>query len=328
MSSGELRAALAGLPEIQHENLLVGFEHSDDAGVFKLDQRTALVQTVDFFTPIVDDPFQFGQIAAANALSDVYAMGGRPLTALNIVCFPKTKLPIEVLIDILKGGSERIKAAGAVLVGGHTVEDDQLKYGLAVTGTISPDEIKSNNRAKPDDVLILTKPIGTGIIATANKFGGADPSDVEEIYQSMIQLNDRGAECMVRHNAHAATDITGFGLIGHALEMALASDVNIILKNSNVPLFASTLRYGANVKFLTKADRSNREAAAGRLSISTGIDEILIRAFFDPQTSGGLLIAIEGENADRLLQDLRKSGYGKSAVVGQVTKGNGKVVIE
>ncbi len=223
MGPGDLQEILADLPLETDPNLLVGRETSDDAGVYKLRDDLALIQTLDFFTPIVNDPYLFGQIAAVNALSDVYAMGGKPLTAMNIVCFPKKTLDKSVLKEILKGGLEKIHEAGALLVGGHSVDDVELKYGLSVTGIIHPDKVMTNAGARPGDQLILTKPIGTGIIATALKGKAASPEAEEAMIRVMVESNRIGAEVMQEVGAHVCTDITGFGLLGHALEMAIAS---------------------------------------------------------------------------------------------------------
>jgi selenide,water dikinase len=319
---------LAGLPKFTHENLLVGLETSDDAGVYKLNEETALVQTVDFFSPIVDDPYQFGQIAAANALSDIYAMGGKPLTAMNLVCFPNEDLPVRVLKEILKGGAERIKAAGAVLVGGHTIRDKEIKYGLSVTGIVPIKDLKTNAGAKAGDVLILTKPLGTGIISTAIKRGDATRSDTSEIYRSMILLNDRAAELMIRHGAHAATDITGFGLVGHALEMAVASRVNIAINSANIPSFGSFRRFSSGKKYLTRGYNSNIQLAKDSISSTHPLHNDTRILLHDPQTSGGLLISIEKSRSEILLKELRSKGYTEAAIMGDVLKGNGRILIE
>ena len=216
---------LRRLPASEHPDLLVGSEHLDDAGVFRIDDRIALVQTLDFFPPLVDDPYTFGRIAAANALSDVYAMGGEPLTAMNIVGFPDKDLPGEILGEILRGGQERVVAAGAVIVGGHSVRDAEIKYGLSVTGRIDPSKIFTNGSAKPGDVLVLTKPIGSGTLTSAAKSEKIGEADLAEAIEVMIHLNRSGRDAMVEAGAHAATDITGFGLVGHAFEMALQNRV-------------------------------------------------------------------------------------------------------
>lgn len=328
MSPLDLRTILAGLPKFADKNLLVGMETSDDAGVYRLNDDTALIHTVDFFTPIVDDPYTFGQIAAANALSDIYAMGGTPLTAMNIVCFPIKTLPIEILNQILKGGAERIKAAGAFLVGGHSIEDKEIKYGLAVTGSVSPKRILTNANAKPGDALILTKSLGTGVIATAIKQGDASPSDVEEIIQSMIQLNKAGAELMQQFNAHAATDITGFGLMGHAFEMAAASAVDLTIISEKVPVFKNALKFALSKKYLTKGNRLNRELIKDKLVQPKILDESIDRLLYDAQTSGGLLISLPPDDAEKLLPQLISAGYTSSAIIGSVAEGSGRIILE
>lgn len=303
-------------------------ETSDDAGVYRLNDTTALIQTVDFFTPIVDDPFTFGQIAAANALSDIYAMGGKPMTAMNIVCFPKKDLPITVLESILQGGVERIKAAGAVLIGGHSIEDKEIKYGLSVTGIISPNDIKTNANAKPGDVLILTKPLGTGVIATAIKKGGASESDIREVCGSMIQLNDKGAELMLRFGANAATDITGFGLMGHAFEMATASKVDLIIQSGRLPFFTNAKQLAGHEEYLTKGNRLNRQLTKDNTIYNKKLDEAYDRLLYDAQTSGGLLISVNEKQADNLLAELKKAGYFSASNIGRVNSGSGRIILE
>lgn len=319
---------MAGLPKFTHKDLMVGMETSDDAGVYRLNDDTALIQTVDFFTPIVDDPYTFGQIAAANALSDIYAMGGKPLTAMNIVCFPKNDMPITVLQSILQGGAERIKFAGSVLLGGHSIEDKEIKYGLSVTGIISPKNIKTNSNSKPGDTLILTKPLGTGVIATAIKKGGASESDIEEICRSMIQLNDKAAELMVKFDAHAATDITGFGFLGHAFEMAAASKVDFLIFTDNLPFFTNAMRFASEEKYLTKGNKLNRQLTKDSAIYNKALDESIDRLLYDAQTSGGLLMSVDEQNATALLSELNKAGYIFSSIVGRVSAGLGRIILE
>lgn len=328
MSPQDLRTILAGLPKFTDNNLLVGLETSDDAGVYRLNDDTALIQTVDFFTPIVDDPYAFGQIAAANALSDIYAMGGRPLTAMNIVCFPKKNLRISVLEAILQGGVERIKAAGAVLAGGHSVEDKEIKYGLSVTGIISPKNIKTNANAKPGDALILTKPLGTGIISTAIKKDGASESDINEATSSMIQLNNNAAELMVALGAHAATDVTGFGLMGHSYELAIASKVDLTIKTDRLPFFTNSKQLALNEKYLTKGNELNRQLTKDTVVYTKRLDEATDRLLYDAQTSGGLLITIENSIAGELLTKIREAGYHSAAIIGHVGPGPGRIILE
>jgi len=268
----------------------VGFNKADDAGVFRISESQALVQTVDFFTPIVDDPFWFGKIAAANALSDVYAMGGTPVTALSIVCFPEGQMPPEILSQILAGAEETINESSAVLVGGHSVKDNELKYGLSVTGLVDPARLITNAGAQPGDVLYLTKPLGTGIVSTAIK-RDACPADVtERVMKQMATLNKDAAEEALRLGAHAMTDITGFGFLGHALEMAKASNVTLEIDAGAVPLIPEALDF-AKAGYLTGGAKDNQSHVGDTLKIVGEIDENILHLLFDPQTSGGLLIA-------------------------------------
>ena len=273
MSPIVLGQALAFLPPQHDPRLLVDTSTADDAGVYQLTEEIALVQTVDFFTPIVDDPYTFGRIAAANSLSDVYAMGGRPLTALNIACYPD-KLDPEGLGLILRGGQERATAAGVVVVGGHTVMDKELKYGMAVTGVVHPNKIITNAAARPGDHLVLTKPIGTGILATACKRGKGTPALLERMAETMWTLNDVAGQAMGEHGAHAATDITGCGLIGHAWEMAHGSQVTIRLYASQVPVFEEALVF-AKRGYLTQGDVSNRAYTRDAVSVDAGVSSAL-----------------------------------------------------
>lgn len=308
--------ALRDLPPSVHPNLLVGFNTADDAGIYKLDDQTALVQTVDFFPPIVDDPYFFGQIAAANALSDVYAMGGKPLTALNIVGFPASKMPGKILSDILRGGMEKIEEAGAVIVGGHSIKDNELKYGVAVTGIINPRQIKTNSAAQVGDVLFLTKPLGTGIITTAIKRNAVDPALTDRVVRQMATLNRIPAELMMRFEAHAATDITGFGLLGHAYEMAAGSGTSIRFDAAAVPLLPEAVRL-AGEGMNPGGANDNRAFLAGHVRVDGVIDPNLEQVFYDPQTSGGLFIAIPPEKAEAFSAALREQGLPDRAI-GQV----------
>lgn len=303
--------ALASIPQANHPDLLVGFNKADDAGVFRINDEIALVQTVDFFPPIVDDPFYFGQIAAANALSDVYAMGGKPLTALSIVGFP-SNLPPYVLTDILKGGSSKVEEAGAVIVGGHSIKDKELKYGLAISGIIHPQKIVSNSGARVGDCLYLTKKLGTGLITTAIK-QDAVPTDIIDLcIKQMAELNKPPAEVMVKHNVTSATDITGFGLLGHTLEMAEGSGVTIKLKANQLPLLPLALEM-AEAKMIPGGANANRDYLNGKVQFADGLDTNLVHVMFDPQTSGGLLMAIpqdscqafEKEMTDNLIEFAR-----------------------
>lgn len=310
--------ALEALPPAYHPDLLVGFSTADDAGVFRINDRQALVQTVDFFPPIVDDPYDFGQIAAANALSDVYAMGGRPLTALNIVCFPSSDMPLEILTTILKGGTEKIEEAGAVVVGGHSIKDKELKYGIAATGLIDPDRIITNARARIGDQLFLTKPLGTGLITTGikNNIVGAQLTAI--VTAQMAQLNKKACELMMQFEADAATDITGYGLLGHALEMALASRVTIRFFSELLPLMPEVLQL-AQAGMIPVGAKANRDYVQNHVLMPDAIDENLAHVMYDPQTSGGLLIAVAKEKAERFEGELqRQEIFGQ--MIGQVER--------
>jgi len=299
----------------------------DDAGVYRLGERLALVQTLDFFPPLVDDPFVFGQIAAANALSDVYAMNGQPLTAMNIVAFPDDQLPLSILAEILRGGAERVGAAGAVLVGGHSVRDTEIKYGLSVTGVVDPAEITTNAAARPGDLLVLTKPLGTGFITTAFKKGECPPEVLERAVASMIQLNALGRDGLrASGDAHAVTDVTGFGLAGHAGEIADGSGQTIELDLAALPLIEGAEAL-AVPRFFTRASKSNRVYLEGRLEVAPGADALRLEFAFDAQTSGGLLIALPPAQAERLLGELRQRGATAAAVVGRVLPRRAKIAL-
>ena len=290
MGPGDLSRALSGLPAISDPRLIVGRETFDDAGVFLLSDDLALVQTVDFFAPIVDDPYRFGQIAAANALSDIYAMGGEPLTALNIVGFPAGQLDISVLTEILRGGQDTVHEAGAFVVGGHSIIDDEVKFGMAVTGRVHPKRLLTNAGAKAGDRLVLTKPIGTGILATAAKNGALGTDEQETLYASMCSLNREASRVAVAMNLHCATDVTGFGLLGHALHIAAASRVSLRIVADQVPLLPGT-REAWEAGARTGGAERNVEHLETRVdwgSASSATKALLI----DPQTSGGLLVAI------------------------------------
>jgi selenide, water dikinase len=292
-------------------------EHAEDAGVYKLSDDLAVVQTVDFFTPIVDDPFDFGQIAVANALSDVYAMGGKPLTALNVVCFPKDKMDFSILHKILEGGLAKMHEAGVILLGGHTVDDPELKYGLAVTGTIHPKDVVHNNTAKPGDVLILTKPIGTGIISTAIKGGTASKSAIAAVVKSMTTLNRAASESMLEVGVSACKDITGFGLLGHACEMIQDTKVGMEIEAAAVPLFPQTKEYYA-MGMVAGGLARNRDFRKNMVDFSPALLQFLQDILFDPQTSGGLLISVPAPKAPALLKKLHKQGVKSAAVIGKV----------
>jgi selenide,water dikinase len=299
-------------------NLLVGTETHDDAGVYRLSDDLALVQTIDFFPPVVNDPFVYGQIAAANALSDIYAMGGTPLTALNLVGYPDDKDPeLEWLGDILRGGAERCQAAGAVIVGGHTVRDAEIKFGYAVTGTIHPKRILTNAGAKAGDKLVLTKALGTGFVTTAHKADACPPDLFKAACASMVQLNDRGRDAMLEVGAHAATDITGFGLAGHALEMAQGSRTTLVFNLSKLPLLPGAEAL-AHKPYLTRASATNASYVAPALRKEGKVDPVRLEFFYDAQTSGGLLISVAADQADALIASIRAKGMVVACVVGEV----------
>ncbi len=301
---------------------MVGLEHSDDAAVYKINDNTAIIQTLDFFTPIVDDAYEFGQIAAANALSDVYAMGGDPILALNIVCFPDNLNP-DILSEILRGGQNKIEEAGAALAGGHSVVDKEPKYGLSVTGLINPNKVMSNDKAKEGDVLILTKPLGVGIINTAIKRGLAKKEAIDKAILSMKTLNKFGKDaCDGLDNVHAITDITGFGLAGHGIEMAEASEVSFIIDSNKIPYIEEAKNY-IEQNCMAGGLNKNRKFFIDRCDISKNVESHLESIIFDPQTSGGLLISASEEDAKIILERLKSSEL-EYAEIGRVTKFEGK----
>ncbi len=293
------------LPVTKDKDLLVGIETADDAGVYRLSDDTAVISTVDFFPPIVDDPFTFGEIAAANALSDVYAMGGSPRLAMNIVCFPK-ELPHEVLNEILKGSLAKLNEAGVLLVGGHSIEDSEVKYGLSITGFSHPDKIITNSGARPGDALILTKPLGTGVVTSAIKAGKMREEEAEAVFDSMRALNRHASVCMVEFGASACTDITGYGLAGHAMEMAKGSGVSIIIDAPSVRVFPGALKFVTKKSCRPRTLLTNREYLMPDIEAGASVPEELELVLFDPQTSGGLLIAIREEEATPFIERLRE----------------------
>jgi selenide,water dikinase len=318
---------LQALPIQSHPDLLVGMETADDAGVYRLTPEIALIQTVDFFTPVVNDPYTFGQIAAANALSDVYAMGGRPLTALNLVCYPSQTLPKEVLQAILAGGLDKIHEAGALLVGGHSVDDIELKYGLAVTGVVHPEKVLTNRGAKVGDRLILTKPLGTGVIATAMKGRLASQEAEAEAIRIMTALNRLPEACLKDQAVHAITDITGFGLLGHGLEMAVASQVEFTLAAHQVPVLAAARDYAA-LGLLPAGSFANRRFCEQHLTVAAGLDPLLVDLFSDAQTNGGLLLAVAPDQAESFLDCLQGHGILASFIGAVTASGPGKIRLE
>jgi selenide, water dikinase len=317
---------LSVLPPVRHPDLIVGLDWHDDAGVFRFGPDLAIIQTVDFFTPIVDDPFTFGEIAAANSLSDVYAMGGEPVTAMNIVGFPVSELDLSVLSDILRGGHAMTVSAGALLVGGHSVKSPELFYGLSVLGRVHPDRVVTNAGARPGDVLVLTKPLGTGILATSLKKGKLDAAGLARVTNCMKRLNRNASRRMVACGAHAATDVTGFGFLGHLHEMTAASGVDAVIALERVPLLAGALEAAADGD-APGGLGANREHLAAHLDIGTGGDPRL-DLLFDPQTSGGLLVSLLPDAAERLVAALHADGETETAVVGRVTAGTGRIRVQ
>jgi selenide,water dikinase len=318
---------LRQLERVTHPDLLVGTETFDDAGVFRLTDEIALVQTTDFFPPLVDDPYDFGRIAAANALSDVYAMGGEPLTCLNIVCFPDRELDSQILVDILRGGADTAKKAGAVIVGGHSIRDAEVKYGMAVTGRVHPKRILTNAGAQAGDVLVLTKPIGSGVLCSAAKQDKLPQEELREAIEIMAALNKPGRDAAVSAGVNACTDITGFGLLGHAFEMAEGSDVTLEIHASRVPLMARTLEF-ARQGVLTRAHKSARDYLGQRLRVEAGPEPALVGVLLDAQTSGGLLLSVPPSSLDRLLYDLGCNNSVVCAKIGKVlSPGSERVVL-
>ena len=297
-------------------NLLVGISTGDDAGVYRVRDDLAIVSTVDFFTPVVDDPFTYGQIAAANAFSDVYAMGGRPITALNLVCWPQSGLPREMLHEVLRGGSEKAKDAGALIVGGHSVADEEVKYGMAVTGVIDPRRVIRNVGAQVGDALILTKPLGTGVLMTAFKRDRLAPEHYESAVATMVQLNARAAEVMLQFEVHAATDITGFGLVGHSSKMADGSGVTLVFEESDLPLLSGALEC-CREGLIPGGGNRNREFYGPSVKISPEVSDEMVAIAFDPQTSGGLLIAVPDREAIDLVAAMHRAGVAEACMVGR-----------
>lgn len=309
---------LQSLPKFDHVDLIVGTETSDDAGVFRLRPDLAIINTVDFFTPIVDDPYTFGQVAAANALSDIYAMGGEPRTALNIVGFPRGKLDIEILGEIIRGGAEKVRESGAVVIGGHSLIDDEIKYGMAITGVIHPDRVIRNVGVRDGDTLVLTKRLGTGVITTALKKRQAPPKSVDAAVLSMIALNRTASTIMIDFPVHACSDVTGYGLLGHAQTMASGSNVTLVLESASLPLLPDARRL-AEKGYLTGGCRRNREYLKDKITIERSIPQGLVEIAFDPQTSGGLLIALPKADALVLVEELRARGIEAATVIGYAT---------
>jgi len=307
-------------------NLLVGFDKADDAGVYRLRDDLALVQTLDFFTPIVDDPFDYGRIAALNSINDVWAMGGTPITAMAITCFPKKGVDFSILGEIMRGGLSILTQNKVALVGGHSVDNEQIKFGYSVTGVINPNHVATNAGAKPGDVIILTKPIGTGVISTGIKWAKAAPAIVEESVATMLTPGKDAAEAIAKFDVKAATDVTGFALLGHTWEMACASDVTIEIDSARVPLINGALEL-ARAGMLTSGDKTNREYVGKDIEVSSAVDPNLLKLFYDPQTAGGLLLAIPEDKADDLVRNLR-GNYLRAEIIGRVTpRGEKRIIV-
>lgn len=317
---------LSGLEKQPNDpNLLVGFDKADDAGVYRLRDDLALVQTLDFFTPIVDDPFDYGRIAALNSINDVWAMGGTPITAMAITCFPKKGVDFAILGEIMRGGLSVLTENKVALVGGHSVDNEQIMFGYSVTGVIDPNHVATNAGARPGDIIILTKPIGTGVISTGIKRAKASPEVVEESVATMLTPGKYAAEAIAKFDVKGATDVTGFALLGHAWEMACASNVTIEIDSSRVPLINGALELvGAGM--LTGADKTNREYVGGDVSFANGLDPNLVKLFYDPQTAGGLLLAISEDKEDDLLTELRRN-YARAEIIGRITDRFEKAIV-
>lgn len=326
MPVGALAQLVQTLQQSNDANLLVGPENGSDAGVYKLRDDLLMVQSLDFFPPLVDDPFVFGQIAAANSLSDVYAMGAQPTTALNIVGFPDDRLELDILEKILQGGSERVLKSGAVVAGGHTVRDTEIKYGLSVTGVASPEQLMTNRDARAGDVLVLTKGLGTGFITTAFKAGRCDDEVLQAAVASMTQLNSIGRDAAVAAGVRGSTDITGFGLAGHAIEMAQASCATLVLEAGKLPILPGAEEL-ADRGYKTRASDSNRQFAEETMRIEGQVDPLRLEMIFDAQTSGGLLLSVPADQADAVVTSARAAGAKVACIVGQVVEREGDALV-
>jgi selenide,water dikinase len=323
-----LKGVLQGLPAVDDPRVLVGMPAGDDAGVYQLTDDLAMVQTVDVFTPSVDDPYLFGQVAAANSVSDVYAMGGRPVSALSIIGFPVGAIPDQVMADILRGGIDKMAEAGVPVIGGHSIKDAEIKAGFAVTGLIDPGRIMTNAGARPGDALVLTKPLGTGIIAFAAQIDRAPEGAVAQAAAAMTALNKAASELMCRFEAHACTDVTGFGLAGHLTAMAAASGVDVEVTWDELPLIDGALQCAVDGILSGGAER-NRESCGASVDTVDGVPPVALDFCFDPQTSGGLLIALPAEKAPALVAELRDAGYPDAAAVGEVLgPGAGRLILK
>ena len=328
ISQNDLKKVLSGLPKITDPRVLVNADTCDDAGVFKINDEFALVQSVDVFTPNVDDPFTFGQIAAANSLSDIYAMGGKPLTALSIIGFPIETLSYKLMNKMLQGGIDKMKEAGVMVIGGHSIKDNEIKFGFAVTGEINPKKIITNDKAKPDDVLVLTKPIGTGIAGFASQIDKASPSTLQTISRSMTELNRVASDVMIEMDVTTATDITGFGLAGHLSEIVVQSGVTAEIYFDLIPVFDGVLDL-VKKGVISGGIERNREYASQYVVARNGINEEMQAIFYDPQTSGGLLISISRDRGEELVSRLKQKGVEQAAIIGKiVSKSKGKIILK
>ena len=328
INQNDLKIVLAGLPKTEDPRVLVSADTCDDAGVFKVSDDLALVQSVDIFTPSVDDPYTFGQIAAANSVSDIYAMGGLPLTALSIIGFPIETMSHRIMNQILRGGVDKMEEAGVSIVGGHSIKDNEVKFGFAVTGTIHPEKIITNAKAQPGDILVLTKPLGTGVIGFASQIGKASAESLNTISQSMAELNKIPAEIMVDMGVKTATDVTGFGLLGHLSEMAAQSKVTVDIFVDRVPVFDGVFDY-IQQGMISGAIERNKEFASQYVTTTSGVSEERETVLYDPQTSGGLLIAIHPDGVEELVSRLKKKGIEHTSVIGKVvSKSDGQIILK
>ena len=308
---------MSGLKIPFDSNVIVGSDARDDAGVYRISEDLALVQTLDFITPVCDDPFEFGRIAACNSLSDVYAMGGRPLTAMNIVAFPTKKFSLDVLSKILEGGLAVMKEADVQLLGGHSIDDPELKYGLSVTGIVHPDKVLRNNTPQPGDLLVITKPLGTGIIATAIKAGLEDDKILNGFIKSMGTLNRSAAEIMLKYSINACTDVTGFGLGGHLLEMIDGNDCSVIINSEKLPFLDGALD-NASMGMIPGGLYRNKTYVGERCNIAHNVKREIADIVFDPQTSGGLLISLAQSDAELMLREMHKAGIASASIIGEI----------
>jgi selenide,water dikinase len=326
MSPKDLAQVLRRLPKFKDANLLVGSDTLDDAGVYRISRDIALVQTVDIFTPLVDDPYDYGCIVGANSLSDVYAMGGRPLTVLNIIGFPPKKMDHHTISEILRGGAAKVKEAGALMVGGHSINDPEVKYGMAVTGVVRPDRVITNAGARPGDVLILTKPLGVGIITMANIIEKLPDEVMKPVIKSMVTLNKTAAEVMIKTGVNACTDVTGFGLIGHTYIIARMSKVSIRIQTGKLPVFEAAREY-ARRNIMPGGSFTNKEYYGQFVKVESGISQEMQDICFDAQTSGGLLMSVKNSKADKMIKELHKQGVREAVIIGEVIRKSHKPII-